>query len=216
MRTITGIAGFLCGMAFGLALVVLNPVVFTQPAPPAPAGALRTLGWQAAHFRGIALTPQALLGLSSAGEAGDPFADPGIRHTRAEVMAIPAGAVGPALGIRLSALARHNSLLRARLGTVSQTNVMWPTVGSLFLAGSENLWTPLRDGLWSAARGRGFHPGQAGYLLPPMSGVAGTPVVIGAGGRYVGARGKYRETFTPGADGSGDFAARREVQLGIE
>jgi hypothetical protein len=216
MRTITGIAGFLCGMAIGLALVMLNPVVFTQPGPPVPAGALRTLSWQAAHFRGIALAPQALLGLDSAAESGDTFADPGIRHARAEVMVIPAGAGGPALGIRLSALARHNSLLRARLGTVSQTNVIWPTDGSLFLAGSENLWTPLRDALWSAVRGRGFRPRQAGYLLPPMPGLTGTQLVIGAGGRYSGARGKYRETLAPGAEGSGDFAAHREVQLGIE
>lgn len=214
MRTAIGIVGFLLGIALALLVLLLNPVLLTQPRPVLPAGAVSVLGWEAPAAAGMPLTPMALLGMH---EPPERFAEPGIRHARVEVAAI-AGENGapPALLVRLSGLSRQNSLLGARLATVTQTSIIWPGRGSLFLAGSENLWVPLRAGFWSALRGRGFRPAADSYVLPPLAAVAASaPPVIGATGAYASAQGSYRETLVPDGARPGDLAAKRSVEITI-
>lgn len=217
MRTVVGVCGFVLGVTLALVLLLLNPVVLTHPRPAAPVGNVRSLGWGSAASGGMALRPLALLGMNAADEQ---FADPGIRHTRVEVAAdthLSGSGAAPALVVRLTGLARGNSLLRAELGTVTHTNIVWPGRGSVFLSGSENFWAPLRAGFWSALRGQGFRPAADRYVLPPMPGIAGSAAsVTGAMGEYATARGNYRETFVPDSARPGDFAARREVEFATD
>jgi hypothetical protein len=215
VRTVVGIAGFVLGVTLALLLLLLNPVVLTHPRPATPVGSVRSLGWGSTASGGMALRPLALLGMNA---ADGQFADPGIRHTRVEVAADSNGSgAAPALVVRLTGLARGNSLLRAELGTVTHTNIVWPGRGSVFLSGSENFWAPLRAGFWSALRGQGFRPAADRYVLPPMPGAAGSAAsVTGATGEYATARGNYRETFLPDSARPGDFAARRAVEFATE
>lgn len=119
------------------------------------------------------------------------------------------------LGIRLSAIARENSLLQARLGVVTAWNVVWPGQGSILLAGSENFLAPLRDGLWSAVRGRGFQPRQAQYPLPPIYGL-GRPSLVGGTGEFSGATGGFREEMEAMRERPGDLTGLRELQIAVE
>ena len=144
------------------------------------------------------------------------FQEPAIRYARAEIVALSGDAGSPpALGVRLSAIARPNSLLRARLGLVTAWDVAWPEKGTVLLAGSENFWMPLRDGLWSGVRGRGFQPGGARYLLPPIPGL-GSPTLVGGSGEFAGAHGAFREEFSPVPARPGDLVGLRQIQLAIE
>lgn len=212
-----GILGWLCGIALGIALLALNPVALTQPLPTRIAGSNDVLRWTPAVSRGFALTPRSLIGMNDAGSRAG-FVDPGIAYARAEIAALsgPGPGAVPLLAVRLSALSRDNSLLRAQLGVVTHTHIVWPQQGSLFLTGSENLWRPLRDGLWSALRGQGFNPAGGPYPLPPMPGSHAVPVVIGATGSYTAARGTYLETLTPMSEFAGDLAVLREIALDTE
>ena len=108
-----------------------------------------------------------------------------------------------------------SSLLRARLGVTTAWNIVWPGKGTVLLAGSENFWTPLRDGLWSAVRGRGFQPARARYPLPPVPGL-GPPVLVGGSGEFTGAHGAFREEFMPERERPGDLTGSRRLQLAIE
>jgi hypothetical protein len=157
-----------------------------------------------------------LLGAENVRQPGRDFPEPGIRYARAEAVLLPAdGDLPPALGVRLSAIAGTNSLLKARLGVVTQWNIIWPGRGTALLAGSENFWRPLRDGLWSAVRGRGFEPGRPAYLLPPAPGLE-APALAAGSGAFAAARGAFREEFSPVADRPGDFTGRRQLQLALE
>jgi hypothetical protein len=217
MRTIIGIAGFVLGVALALLLLFLNPVVLTYPRAVMPVGSTTSLSWDTAASAGMPLSPLGLLGVR---DGRGHFADPGIRYARVEIAALPdtdASGAAPALVVRLAGLAEGNSLLGARLGTVTQTNIVWPGRGSLFLAGSENLWAPLRAGFWSALRGKGFRPAGDGYVLAPLPGIpGGTPSVAGASGAYATVRGAYRESFTPDGARPGDFAVRRTLEFATE
>lgn len=211
-RALVIVAGLIIGAILGVAVLMLNPITLAQGTPPGLSGAIRTFSWEAGRYRGFPLTPAGLLG----GGDGPRFKDPGIRYARAEIVAL-AGESGapPGLAVRLSAIARQNSLLQARLGTVTAWNIVWPGRGSVLLAGSENFWAPLRDGLWSALRGRGFQPGQARYPLPPVPGL-GSPTLVGGTGEFAGARGAFREEFSPVVSRPEDLVGLRQLHLAIE
>ncbi len=217
MKFLIAVAGLLIGAFLGMGALMLNPLTLMQPRPVGLSGAVHTLGWESGDgFRGFGLTPRGLLGAGSDRQPPTDFAEPGIRYARAEVVLLPAdGDLPPALGVRLSAIARNNSLWQARLGVVTQWNIVWPGKGTVLLAGSENYWRPLRDGLWSAVRGRGFQPGQPRYLLAPMPDLR-PPAIEAGSGVFAAARGAFREEFSPLAGRPGDLTGRRQLQLVLE
>jgi hypothetical protein len=104
--------------------------------------------------------------------------------------------------------------LRAQLGIVTDWNIVWAGEDSLLLAGSENLWAPFRDGLWSAVRGRGFRLHDS-YLLQSLPGM-GPPSVVGGSGTRAGASGVFRERYFPVEEMPGEFTGRRQLQLSLE
>jgi hypothetical protein len=215
MKRMIGLGGFLIGLLLGVALLLTNPLQLTQGRPAPLSGAVNSLGWESSGYRGMALTPGSLLGLGAPPPRRG-FADPAIAHARVEVVVLggePGNA--PALGVRLSAVATQNSLLRASLGVQTAWNLLWPERGSLQLAGSENLWAPLRDGSWSAVRGRGFVPGASRYPLPPLPG-AGAPLLVAGTGEFAAARGVFREEFAPAADAPAEFTGLRQLHYSIE
>lgn len=217
MKALIVIAGLVIGVFLGLALLMLNPITLAQGAAPGLSGAIRTVSWQSGGgYQGFALTPGGLVGAGTRGKDGSPFQDPGIRYARAEVVSLTGEAGSqPALAVRLSAIARPNSLLQARLGVTTAWNIVWPGKGSVLLAGSENFWAPVRDGLWSALRGRGFQPGRARYPLPPVPGLA-APAMISGTGEFAGTHVGFREEFSPIAESPGDLVGLRQLQLAIE
>lgn len=217
MKTLVAMAGLLVGALLGTALLMVNPIALMQPRPVALAGAVHTLGWSGSDgFLGFELTPRGLLGASGGRAPAREFTEPGIRHARVEAVLLPGdGTLPPALGLRLSALSEANSLLKASLGISAHWNIVWPGRGSVLLSGSENYWAPLRDGLWSAVRGRGFQPGAVRYLLPPMPG-ADAPAVVAGTGAFAASRGAFREELAPVAGNGGDFAGSRQLQLVLE
>lgn len=217
MKKVMAGLGLVIGVLLGTALLMLNPVTLMQPRPVGLAGAVQALGWQdAGGSTGFAMTPAGVLGVAGDREKGAGLALPGIRYARAEVVALAGDSGMPeALGVRLSAIADENSLMKARLGIVTSWNLVWPQRGSVLLAGSENLWTPLRDGLWSAVRGRGWNPGRERYLLAPLP-EAGTGLVVKRTGEFSGSGGAFREQFTPLASRPGDLTGQRELQLVLE
>jgi hypothetical protein len=195
---------------------MLNPITLTQGTPNGLTGAERSFTWTSGPgYRGFELSPSGLLG-SRGDEPGADFDDAGIRYARAEVVLL-AGEPGtpPALGVRLSAVARSNALLKARLGTVTAWNLVWPERGTLLLAGSENYWTPLRDGLWSAVRGRGFEPGAARYPLPPLPGLP-PPAIVHGTGAFAASKGGFREVFAPLPDAPASLTGERQLHLALE
>jgi hypothetical protein len=215
-KVLIAFAGLLIGAFLGSAILLLNPIVLMHGGPPGLKGAIQSFGWDASRgFRGLELEPSSLLGLANDDdEAG--FRDAGIRYARAEIVLLtPEGGAPPALGVRLSAVARHNSLLQAELGIVSAWSIAWPGRGSVLLAGSENFWSPLRDGMWSAMRGRGFRPGASRYPLPPMPGL-GAPVLVGGTGPYAAVEGSFREDFSPTEDPASGFVGLRQLDIAIE
>ncbi len=217
IKAFVAMAGLLIGAFLGGALLMLNPIALIQGAPAGLAGPIRTYDWEAGgEFRGLSLTPLGLLG--DRGDKDDAIAlhDPGIEYARAEIVMLT-GKSGspPALGVKISATARANSLLQARLGTTTAWNIAWPDRGTLLLAGSENYWEPLRHGLWSAVRGRGFRLQQASYRLPPVAGL-GLPVIVGGSGEFVGVSGAFREEFSSADAAPGEFTGRRQLALAIE
>ncbi len=217
MRSVLIVAGLCIGVLLGIALLLMNPITLAQPAPIGLSGAVHTLGWESDDgFRGFELTPLGLIGAGDRHEPPRQFPEPGIRHARAEVVLLPADDELPAaLGVRLSAISGNNSLLQARLGIATQWNIVWPERGTALLAGSENFWRPLRDGLWSALRGRGFRPGAVRYVLPPLPAPAGNAFAAGTG-EFATARGVFREELSPLDDQPGDLTGRRQLQLVLE
>jgi hypothetical protein len=217
MKIAIGIVGLAVGLLLGGALLMLNPITLTQARPAVFAGPVRSLAWQSGGgYRGFEVTPYGLLGARNDRGPALGFREPAIRYARVEVVTL-SGEDGskPALGVRLSAIARPNSLVRARLGVATAWNIIWPDRGTLLLSGSENLWKPLRDGLWSAVRGRGFQPGKSRYPLPAVPGLQ-SPALVGGSGPFTGARGAFREEFAPVREHPGDLIGRRELQLAIE
>ena len=217
MRAIVAALGLLIGVLLGVALLLLNPLSFSQGTPAGLSGAVRVLGWESGGgFRGFELTPGGLLGWESAVGRAAAFGDPGLRHARVEIAALTEDAGGAqVLGVRLSAIGPQDALLQARLGVVTAWNLVWPGQGTVLLAGSENLWAPLRDGLWSAVRGRGFAPGDKRYALPPLPG-SGAPLLVAGTGPFAGVRGGFREDFTPVAARPGDLTGARQLNLATE
>lgn len=213
MKALVVIAGLVIGLFAGTTVLLFNPIAFARDGAAGLSGAIRSFSWQGgAGYEGLALTPAGLLGFG----ADRTFDDPGIGDARAEVVALGSDAGNrPALAVRLSALARPNSLLQARLGMVTAWNIVWPGQGSLLLAGSENFWTPVRDGLWSALRGRGFQPGRASYALPPVPGLGANLIVAGSG-EFAAVRGGFREEYSPVDDAPGDLVGLRQLDLAIE
>jgi hypothetical protein len=117
-----------------------------------------------------------------------------------------------ALGVRLSAISGANSILQARLGTEDHWNIVWPHQGTVFLSGSENFWSLVREALWSAVRGRGFRLSQQAYAISPLPGL-GVPVVAGATGELQGVHGRFREEYSAIAAEVPDFAGRRKLEI---
>jgi hypothetical protein len=214
MKKLIGLLGFVVGLCLGVGLLMINPVTFLHPAPVTLAGVVRALDWQGGSgARGYAATPAALLGF---GQSSARFSDAAIRHARIDVMALSDDLGAPvALGVRLSALAAANSLIQARLGTTAHWNVVWPGQGSALLSGSENLWSPVRDGLWSAVRGRGWRPARERYLLAPIAGL-GAGAVVAATGAFANTTGTFREQFLPLERAPGDLIGDRQLQLVME
>ncbi len=202
--------GLAIGALLGGALLLLNPLALLQGRPAALSGPVLTLGWEAGGgYRGMPLTARGLLG----GEGPLRFEEPAIRHARVEVMALtPESGATPALGVRFASVSRLNSLLNARLGVETSTNVIWPARGTLFLAGSENFWPPLRDALWSAVRGRGLRPGEARYALAPLPGL-GAPQIAAGTGEFAGVTGSFREEFAPAVTDPAEFTGLRQLHL---
>ncbi len=215
MKAVIIIAGLVIGVFLGVAILMLNPITLGSRTPPGLAGAIRTFSWQdGTGYQGFAMTPAGLLG--ARGATGLAFKEAGIRYARAEIVSLTGEAgTAPALAVRLSAIARPNSLLQARLGVVTAWTIIWPGQGSLQLAGSENFWAPIRDGLWSALRGRGFRPGQARYPLPPVPGL-GPGAMISGSGEFAAARVAFREEYSPLAGAPGDLVGLRQLHLAIE
>lgn len=206
--------GLLLGVVLGITLLMLNPISLSQAAPAGLSGAVRLLDWRSSGgFRGMAMTPGGLLGWPGNAAA---FADPALRHVRVEVVVLDDDASGESvLGVRLSAVAAQDSLLQARLGVTTAWNLVWPGQGSVMLAGSENAWPVLRDGLWAFARGHGFRPGRDLYSLPPLPGAA-APALISGSGPFEGHRGSFREDFRPVDSRPGDLTGSRQLNLATE
>ncbi|MCC7489084.1 MAG: hypothetical protein IT485_05495 [Gammaproteobacteria bacterium] len=217
MRILVATLGLLAGIFLGAVLLMLNPISLVQGTPAALSGAVRVLAWESGGgFRGFELTPGGLLGLRSAAGRAAAFGDPALEHARVEIVALSDDSGGPpVLGVRLSAIGTGNSLLQARLGTVVAWSLAWPGQGSVMLAGSENYWAPFRDGLWSAMRGRGYQPGRAHYLLPPLPRL-GAPWLVSGTGAFAGVHGSFREEFTPVAARPGDLTGSRQLSLATE
>jgi hypothetical protein len=216
VRSVVAFLGLLIGGLLGAALVLLNPITLAQGTPAGLNGAVRTFSWAAGGgYRGFDLTPSGLLG-ARGDEPGAGFDDAGIRYARAEVVMLTGEPGAPAaLGVRLSAVARANALLKARLGTTTAWNLVWPERGTVLLAGSENYWAPLRDGLWSAVRGRGFAPGGDRYPLPSLPGL-GAPALVHGTGAFAGAKGGFREVFAPLPQQPAEFTGERQLRLALE
>ncbi len=213
MKRLIAVVGFFVGVLLGGALLLLNPLNLLQNQPAPLSGAVRTLTWASSGYQGMPLSLPGLLGLDDASGA---FAEPGIRHARAEIVILAGESAGtPALGVRLSALPPRLSLVRAQLGVVTAWNLLWPDRGSVQLAGSENLWAPLRDGAWSAVRGRGFVPGGSRYPLPPLP-ESGPPLLLAGTGEFATAKGVFREEFSPADATPGDLTGLRQLHLAIE
>lgn len=217
MRIVIALLGLVIGVVLGIALLMLNPLSLGQGTPAGLSGAVRVLAWESGGgFRGFELTPGGLIGLRSTAGSAAAFTDPALRHARVEIVTLADDAGGPpALGVRLSMVSAGNSLLQARLGVETAWNLIWPGQGSALLAGSENFWTPLRDGLWSAARGRGFQPQGSRYPLPPLPEL-GAPALIAGTGSLAGAQGRFREDFVPVAARPGDLTGSRLLSLATQ
>jgi len=210
------VLGLLTGLLLGLALLLLNPITVLQGKPAPLTGAVRTFSWAGADYRGLDMTPAGLLGAARISPGLRDFRDPASRYARAEIINLATeGEETPLLAVRLSALARPNSLLRARLGVVTAWNIVWSGERSVMAAGSENFWLPLRDGLWSALRGRGFHPGRPLYPLPAVPGL-GVPRLIGGAGEFAGRSGGFREEFSAGEEPGTDLIGIRQLHLALE
>ena len=213
MRRAVVVAGFLCGMLLGLVVLALNPMGMSSSAPVVAAGA-RTLTFNTGQFRGFELTPFALLGVSGIAADGAGLSEPAIRYSRIDVAALSADSSSAvALAVRLSSIARENSLWRGRLGVVTDWNVVWPEQGSLFLSGSENFGPVVADCLWSLLRGHGLRPRAPRYDLSPVPGAGTGQSVNGARGAFDGARGSFVESFEPLPDAGDDLGGRRTLHL---
>ena len=95
MRAIVAALGLLIGVLLGVALLLLNPLSFSQGTPAGLSGAVRVLGWESGGgFRGFELTPGGLLGWESAAGRAAAFGDPGLRHARVEIVALTEDAGG--------------------------------------------------------------------------------------------------------------------------
>lgn len=206
--------GLAVGMLIGAVLLLLNPIALLQGRPPALSGPVMTLNWEAGSgYRGMPLTARGLLGGVAPGEGPLRFEEPAIRYARVEVMALtPESGASPALGVRFASVSRLNSLLHARLGVENSVNVIWPARGTLFLAGSENFWPPLRDALWAAVRGRGLRPDEARYPLAPLPGL-GVPLVAAGSGEFADVTGSFREEFAPAETDPAEFTGLRQLHL---
>jgi hypothetical protein len=215
IKYVVSATGVLIGMVLGLALLLLNPVSLLRDAPDSLPDPVRTLVWDGTRgFAGFPLGPGGFLGRASDG-GDDAFEEAGIHHVRAGIVALADDAGIPrALGVRLAAIASRNSLLQAQLGTVTGWNILWPGEGSVLLAGSEDYWPPLRDGMWYAARGRGFQLRES-YLLRPLPGTR-PPTLISGSGPFAAASGAYRERFFPVAERPGDFSGKRQLEFSFQ
>jgi hypothetical protein len=211
MKRALVVVGLITGAMLGFVLVALNPLSLVS-APPARGTPALGLTYDPAGFRGFELTPLALVGVAAVGAGGAGFADPAIRYVSVAVAPVTNDAnAAVGLAVRMSSLARQNSLAGARLGLMTNMSVAWPDQGSFFLAGSENLWPIVRDCLWSLLRGRGFKPAQGPYALAPVPGGGTGQAVSGARGTMSGARGSYSETFESTADRDGGLAGKRRL-----
>lgn len=216
MKALVVLAGLLIGVLGGTATVLLNPITWSQGRPAALAGAVRSFGWEGDVYRGFDMTPSGLLGLDRFDPGESALKDPAIRYARAEIVTMSAVDGGaPLLAVRLSAIARSNSLLRGRLGIVSNWNILWPGEDSLLAAGSENFWVPLRDAVWSAVRGHGLHPTALSYPLPSLPGMA-PPRLIGGRGAFATVRGGFREEFLPDPAAGADLAGSRQLHIAVQ
>jgi hypothetical protein len=214
MRRAVVLIGFLCGVLVALAALMLNPMAWSSSPPASAAKGARTLTYTPAAFRGFELRPMALLGVAGIDADGAGLADPAIRYARVEVEPLTADSSSAvALAVRLSSLAKQNSLFRARLGVITDWNVVWPDQGSLFLSGSENFWPVVRDCLWSLLRGRGFRPAETRYQLPPVPGGGTGQSVSGVRGSFAGAHGSFSEIFEPLPDSGADLGGRRILHI---
>ena len=186
------IVGLITGFCAGAALLLVYPVDWLPGSTFVQRTSQTRLSITDASHRGIEATVGAMLGLGQIEGGG--FMDPALRNSRISVAVLdPVGEAGaPALAVKLSAVAPDNNLLRSRLVAVSDWNLYWPGHGSLFLAGIDNYWPLLKDAIWSALTGSGFHV-HGSHLLSPVSELAATQRVIGASGKLERLAGSYRE-----------------------
>lgn len=207
------VAGCLLGVVLGLVVATLNPLALIG-APAVRGTPALSLTYSPAEFRGFEPTPLALLGIAGIDAGGAGFSDRAIQFVSVSIVPVTNdsnSSVG--LAVRITSLARRNSVANARLGFMTDMSVAWPDQGSLFLAGSENLWPILRDCLWSALRGRGFSPAAGPYGLAPVPGGGTGQTVTGARGTLAGARGAYTETLEATADTGDALEGKRRLYI---
>jgi len=199
MRALVGVLGLVLGILVGACLVLANPLAWIRGLPPlsaeiAPAKAYR---WE--EYRGIEAGAAALLGVGRQ-DRELALMDPALRHLGIGIVVLPAGEGAPAaLAVKMSATAEENSLWRAQLGRDDYWNIFWPGEGSVFASSYSNYWAVMRDGLFSALRGRDQGSVATAYPVSAPSPVGNTAGVAGASGRYAGFTGEIREVLYPAA-----------------
>jgi len=197
------ISGLLAGMLAGIAIVLLNPLPSFARLAPLTGGEVHSFSYQAAHTRGIEPQLREFLGLPGRGSSRRALSDPALRHLRASLIVLPDPAGGePALGVRISVLARDNAVWRGRLGLNDYWLIGLPGQGALFADGHSNYWHYQRDHSWGTVRGGAAERLAERYPLSAQATAAGSLGLTGGNGIWRGQRGELRETLLPQAEGA--------------
>ncbi|MEE8236141.1 MAG: hypothetical protein V3R53_05045 [Gammaproteobacteria bacterium] len=217
MKGFVGILGILIGAGCAAALLLLNPFYpHIDPSGSVQRGPMN-YDYSASEYRGIAMTPQSLLGISGMFGGGGGFPSDGIRHTAAAVMLLRnRDGQTAALAIKLSAVAATSQLLVGDLGIDSYWNVFWPNLGSVFLVGRENYWPVIRDVFIAGLRGEGPLPAGEKYSLTVRPEGRRVRGVLGSSGRFTGATGLFQDSYISQPDSPSGAAGMITMQINVE
>ena len=217
MNALVGILGFLVGTGCAAALLLFNPFYPHIDGRGSDRPGTMNYDYSASEYRGIAMTPQSLFGISGILSDGDGFANDGIRHTAAAVILLKDRDGQPAaLATKLIAVAETSDLLLGDLGIDSYWNVFWPNLGSVFLVGRENYWPVITDVLIAGLRGAGPLPAGKQYSVTVRPEGRRVRGVLGSSGRFTGATGLFQDTYINQPDSPSGAAGGVIMQINVE